>query len=322
MQSRLWGELKGRFGWRATRMVLLADGRPVSGAQILCRRLPWGQWLAYVPKGPIVDWTDRPMAQATLEAVEQAARRSGAAVVIVEPDVQDDASLATWLRSLDWRPTRPVQPRSTIVIDLADDEALMAQMKPKWRYNIRLAERRGVTVREGTEEDLPAIYELMKETAQRDGFAIHVRDYYETAYRLFAPGQRAVWLLAEHEGRLLAAIVVFAHGERAWYFWGASSTHGRQVMPNHALQWAAMRWARERGCRRYDLWGIPDEVGCDPDAITAEDLRRGDGLWGVFRFKQGFGGQVVRFVGAWEKPISPLGYALYRLGMRWRGRSE
>jgi lipid II:glycine glycyltransferase (peptidoglycan interpeptide bridge formation enzyme) len=256
--------------------------------------------------------------------VEALARRARAALLLIEPDLPDGPEAAARLTALGLRSAaRSIQPRSTIVVSLeGDDEALLAGMKPKWRYNVRLAARKGVTVRSGSPTDLPAVYALMQETARRDGFAIHAQEYYAAAHDLFAPAGRAVWLLAEHEGRLLAAIVAFVQGERAWYFWGASASEGRNLMPNHALQWAAMRWAHDHGCREYDLWGIPDEVGQNPDAYTASDIEQGDGLWGVYRFKQGFGGRVVRWAGAWERPLSPVGYALYRLGWRFRRVGE
>ena len=130
------------------------------------------------------------------------------------------------------------------------------------------------------------------------------------------------WLLAEDEGEMLAAIAVFALGTRAWYMWGASGESGRNLMPNHALQWAAMRWAKARGCTLYDLWGIPDEVGANPDAYTEPESWGEGGLWGVYRFKQGFGGQVVRYTGAWDMPLSRPGYALYKLALRVRRRER
>jgi lipid II:glycine glycyltransferase (peptidoglycan interpeptide bridge formation enzyme) len=193
-------------------------------------------------------------------------------------------------------------------------------MKSKWRYNVRLAARKGVTVREGTEADLPAFQRLMDETGQRDDFAVHSSDYHAAAYRLFAPAGQAVWLLAEYENKLLAGIVVFGFGDKAWYFWGASCGLHRNLMPNHALQWAAMRWARERGCRTYDLWGIPNEVGVDPAAYEDPENWESGGLWGVYRFKRGFGGRIVRTIGAWDMVYSPVGYRLYRMAVALRQR--
>ena len=319
MQHRRWGELKARFGWRVQRVALRRAGSLIAGAQLLLRPLPWGQALAYVPKGPLTSYGDDEANRQLLAALVRLARRCRAAVLMLEPDCEEGPQpLPTWMTE-GWRPARPIQPRSTILIDLdGDDETLLARMKPKWRYNVRLAARKGVIVRPGSAADLPAVYALMEETARRDGFAVHAAPYYATAYDLFARDGQAVWWLAEYEGTLLAAIVTFVHGARAWYFWGASASVGRNLMPNHALQWAALRWARARGCRSYDLWGIPDEVGEDPAAYAGVEPERQGGLWGVYRFKQGWGGRIVRFVGAWELPLSAPGYTLYRLATRLR----
>jgi lipid II:glycine glycyltransferase (peptidoglycan interpeptide bridge formation enzyme) len=223
------------------------------------------------------------------------------------------------LAQLGLRPGHEVQPRSTVLVDLTPEpDDILAGMKSKWRYNIRLAKRKGVTIRQGTRADLSAVYELMQKTAQRDEFSIHSPHYYRAAYDLFA-GQSsatldqpaATWLLAEHQGDLLSAIVIFALGHRAWYFWGASSNLRRNLMPNHLLQWEAICWARERGCRVYDLWGIPDAVGRDPSVDDDPTAWGSDGLWGVFRFKRGFGGRIERSAGAWDMVISRLGYWLY-----------
>ncbi len=223
------------------------------------------------------------------------------------------------MRELGFQPSpHRVQPLTTIVVDLSGSEdAILARMKQKWRYNIRLSERKGVTVRAGGLADLPAIQVLMDATGARDGFGIHDAAYYRRATELFAPDMMT-WLLAEHEGNLLAAIAVFAFGRTAYYMWGASADDGRNVMPNHAVQWAAMRWARGRGCAAYDLWGVPDEVGDDPAAYADPESWGQGGLWGVYRFKQGFGGEVVRFTGAWDMPLSRPGYALYKLALRVR----
>ena len=324
LQTGRWAQLKASFGWQSQRVVLRTiprDDAPIlGGASILLRRLPWGQTLAYVPKGPAVDWEDPTQARAVLTMAREAALRLRAALLKIEPEQPDSPALAAQLASYGFRPSpQRIQPLSTIHIDLnSDEEAILARMKPKWRYNIRLAERKGVVVRAGQAADLPAIQRLMEATGLRDRFATHSTAYYARASELFVPPGLATWLLAEADGALLAAIAVFALGQNAWYMWGASADEGRNLMPNHALQWAAMRWARERGCTRYDLWGIPDEVGADPAAYAEPESWGEGGLWGVYRFKQGFGGQVVRYTGAWDLPLSRAGYGLYRLALRVR----
>ncbi len=324
LQTARWARLKSAFGWTARRVALRtipkADAPIEGGASILFRRLPWGQTLAYIPRGPAVDWRNPAQVHAVLTMARNAAAKEHAALLKIEPEAPESDDLAAVLEANGYRrsPQR-VQPLSTIHVDLkGSEDEILGRMKQKWRYNIRLAERKGVTVREGGVDDLPAIQRLMDATGARDGFGVHNADYHRQATDLFAPSGLLAWRLAEHEGRLLAAIAVFALGVTAIYMWGASSDEDRNLMPNHAVQWDAMRWARSRGCTVYDLWGIPDEVGAAPESYAEPDSWGQGGLWGVYRFKQGFGGAVVRYTGAWDLPISPLGHALYGLALRVR----
>jgi lipid II:glycine glycyltransferase (peptidoglycan interpeptide bridge formation enzyme) len=306
LQSAAWGQLKADFGWEPVRLA--AAG---SGAQVLIRRLPLGFRLAYVPRGPVGPWLSD-----LLPDLLKVSREAGAFLLKVEPDVPD-GDLEEEMQRHGFIPSpQTVQPQRTLVVDIrGDEEGLLARMNPKTRYNIRLAERRGVTVRPS--DDVAAFHELLKRTSARDEFPVHTPDYYLRAYRAFHPRQECELLLAEKEGRLLAGLMVFARAARAWYLYGASSDQDRNLMPTYLLQWEAMRWARTRGCESYDLWGIPDEP---LEILEAEFSRRGDGLWGVYRFKRGFGGRLMRTVGAWDLPLQPQIYRLYALvATRFRG---
>jgi peptidoglycan pentaglycine glycine transferase (the first glycine) len=207
-----------------------------------------------------------------------------------------------------------IQPPRTIIVDLrsAEDE-ILARMKQKTRYNIRLAEKKGVTVRPW--DDLPAFHQMMLVTGGRDGFGVHSLEYYQRAYRLFHPKGMAELLVAEYENRPLAALMVFACGRRAWYMYGASTDEERNRMPTYLLQWEAMRWARSKGAEEYDLWGVPDE---NEDTLEAHFTERSDGLWGVYRFKRGFGGELRRAVQAMDRVYNPLLYQLYLWRMAGR----
>ena len=317
-------------------MALLDEtGALVTGAQILLRRVA-GLTIAYVPRGPVTVWRDATLTDRLMDAVVAVARQAGAAVLKLEPELVDTPTSHAVLAGYGLCEVgETVQPPSTIMLDISGDEAtILKRMKSKWRYNIRLAERKGVVVREASKADLAAFNKLMATTGERDGFTVHSPAYYTAAYDLFVP-DHAAFLIAEYQGEPLAAIVVFAYSETAWYLWGASSNRERNRMPNHALQWAAIRWAKERGVTRYDLWGIPDDLGKLANGlnnwggtpvpshglpVNVNDLPDGE-LWGVYRFKQGFGGDVVRHVGAWEMPILPLAYKAYRLGLSAREQS-
>ncbi|HSR30692.1 MAG TPA: peptidoglycan bridge formation glycyltransferase FemA/FemB family protein [Anaerolineae bacterium] len=322
LQSWAWGELKARFGWRVQR-VAVDD----ACAQVLFRSLPGGLGtIAYVPKGPLADFRDLRGLQALLEAIHPLARKERAICLKIEPNLTDSPELAGQLQALGLRPSpQAVQPRRTILVDLdAEPEQVLGRMKQKTRYNVRLAARKGVTVRPGGVADLPAFYQLMEVTAKRDGFGIHTQAYYETAHHLFVSSGQGQLLLAEYQGQLLAGLVVFvlgstAHGGTACYMYGASSDQHRNLMATYLLQWEAMLWAREQGCRTYDLWGVPDE---DEAILEAEFSKRSDGLWGVYRFKRGFGGRLVRTAGAWDLVYAPLRYRLYTLAVGWLGRGQ
>jgi len=320
LQTTPWGELKAAFGWQAEQVALAGeDGNLLAGAQLLYRRLPGGAGcLAYVPRGPLLDWDDAAAVAATKAALATAARARRAVVLTVEPDLPDEPRCRQALAAQGFGPSPlgSIQPQRTLVVDLSgDEEAILAAMKSKTRYNIRLAQREGVTARAATAADLPAFHRLMAATAARDGFAVHAPAYYERAFHLFVPRHWAQLLLAEVAGAPVAALMVFALGRRAWYLYGASGDEQRNKMPTYLLQWEAMRWARSRGCSEYDLWGVPDE---DAETLEAGFTRRSDGLWGVYRFKRGFGGQLRRTVGAWDLPLRPLLYRAYTWAARRR----
>ena len=297
LQRGAWGELKAGFGWDVAR--LQAGG---GAAQVLFRRLPLGLTFGYIPKGPLgADW------QALWPELDALCRRKRAIFLKVEPDTWEPVEPVRLAQLEKFIPSRPVQPQRTVVIDLAgSEEDWLGRMKQKTRYNVRLAERKGIRVRPST--DLESFQRLMEITGRRDGFGVHASAYYRRAFELFSTGSHCVLLQAEYEGRPLAALMAFACGERAWYFYGASSDAERSRMPTYLLQWEALRWAAGLGCREYDLWGIPDLA---EEELEGEFSARSDGLWGVYRFKRGFGGQVRRAAGAWDRVYMPLLYRAY-----------
>jgi peptidoglycan pentaglycine glycine transferase (the first glycine) len=289
-------------------------------AQVLFRCLPAGLGtIAYVPRGPVVEFESESAVRELLAAISSLAHEERALCLKIEPNLEDDPSLGKGLAALGFRSSpQTIQPRRTILVDLDDEpEALLGRMKQKTRYNIRLAERKGIRVRPGDEADLKAFYELMERTSERDRFGIHSQAYYEMVYRLFVPMDRGRLFLAEYNGQLLAGLVVLVFGDTAIYMYGASSDEERQRMPTYLLQWRAMLWAREQGCHTYDLWGVPDE---DETTLEAELTQHGDGLWSVYRFKRGFGGRLVRTCGAWDLVYAPLRYRFYIAAVQWLAR--
>jgi lipid II:glycine glycyltransferase (peptidoglycan interpeptide bridge formation enzyme) len=306
LQSTHWGNLKSAFGW-SMQHVIAGD----LGAQVLFRTLPLGLKLAYIPMGPLGDWL--PDLIPTLDAL---CREHGAFMLKIEPDAISDPALEKRLVEAGFHlSTQTIQPPRTILVDLwEDEETILACMKQKTRYNIRLAGRKGVTVRPW--DDIAGFAAMTQETAERDAFGAHNQAYFQKAYDLFHSTGLCELLVAEVEREPVAALMVFAQGQRAWYFYGASRDLHREKMPAYLLQWEAMRWAKAKGCKVYDLWGIPD---ANEEELEAQFTKRSDGLWGVYRFKRGFGGQVTRTIGAWDRIYNPLKYRLYQLALRIRG---
>jgi len=304
LQTDAWGELKRAFGWQP---VYLSNGE--AGALILFRRLPLGLSLAYLPRGPV----GPPSAWGKLWPEVDALCRARRAVFLkVEPDGWEDGLSQGPPPGFIPSP-HTIQPPRTLVLDLSGaEEEILGRMKQKTRYNIRLAARKGVRVQPAA--DLETFHRLMLETGERDGFGVHSLEYYRRAYELFHPRGECELLLADHAGQVLGGLMIFARGGRAWYFYGASASQQRELMASYLLQWEAIRWARARGCHEYDLWGVPD---ADAEALEAGFQTRSDGLWGVYRFKRGFGGQLRRSPGPWDRIYQPL---LYRLYLRRVGR--
>jgi lipid II:glycine glycyltransferase (peptidoglycan interpeptide bridge formation enzyme) len=156
-----------------------------------------------------------------------------------------------------------------------------------------------VTVRSGEISDLPQLYRMYAETSARDGFVIRDEAYYQLVWSTFMQTGIAEALVAKAGGEMAAGLMLFHFARQAWFLYGMSREQHREKMPGYLLQWEAMRRAKESGCQVYDLWGAPDEF---------DDS---DPLWGVYRFKEGFNGQVVRHIGAWDLPVRPVYYRLY-----------
>jgi peptidoglycan pentaglycine glycine transferase (the first glycine) len=334
LQSWEWASVKEQYGWEKRPMLWMEGNTPRAAAMLLRKPLRWGGFaarlsLVYLPKGPLLDWEDVSLRQQVLDDLQRLAHRFGALFLKIDPDVilgygvpgreeaREEATgwaIAGELERRGWRfSPEQVQFRNTVWVDLRLEEAqLLAQMKQKTRYNIRLAERKGVYVRLATPADWPLLYEMYAETAQRDGFIIREREYYYRVWERFSRPEgeaapRAEALIAEVEGEAVAGLFLFSFAGRAYYLYGMSRALHREKMPTYLLQWEAMRRARAQGCTMYDLWGAPDE------------FQEGDRLWGVFRFKEGLGGQVVRTLGAWDYTIWPFGYRLFTSWLpRWR----
>jgi peptidoglycan pentaglycine glycine transferase (the first glycine) len=346
LQTWEWGKVKSQFGWQPShllwhqqddRYTISINRFPdhhnelqlVAAALVLQRNVRIGGLskklgVIYVPKGPILDWVDVPLRHQVLKDLRVFAQKHNAIFIKIDPDFelgtgipgnpgsienQVAASVINDLQLDGWQFSHEqVQFRNTVLINLEPDEnELLAGMKQKTRYNVNLALRKGVVVRTAKPGDIDQLIRMYAETSVRDGFVIRSDGYYREVWSsfMFHPGPIhfdqpvAEALIAEMDGESIAAVIIFRFSGKAWYLYGMSRTAHRDKMPNYLLQWEAIKRAKAAGCKIYDLWGAPDEfVDSDP-------------LWGVFRFKEGLGGTVHRYLGAWDLPLNRMLYRLY-----------
>ncbi len=295
LQSWMWGILKERQNWQASRFLWRdkENGYPLAAAQLLTQQRGHLR-LGYIPKGPILDWNDISLVAQVLSDLEAHAQSQKLLLLKLDPDVQANTrqgeTVVTLLKRHNWHASfEQIQFRNTMILNLEPNlSTLMAQMKSKWRYNIRLAVRRGVIVREARDQELPMLYEMYEETAKRDNFVIREPAYYLDVWRRFRDAGLALHLVAEADQTPLAMAILLHFGPCMWYMYGASYSRHRNLMPNHLLQWEAMRRAKALGCTTYDLWGAPNY------------LHKSDPMWGVYRFKLGFGANFVAHIGAFD----------------------
>lgn len=347
LQTYEWGQVKAKYGWepiyliwdnegklieaRDRKLLSSFDFQPSAAALVLKRQIIGNGFAArlsvlYSPKGPLLDWADQPLRARVLNDLQAFAKKEGAIFLKMDPDlvlgtgiparesdVPDIAgqSIRSELMQRGWKYSADqIQFKNTVLIDLSPSEdELLAQMKQKTRYNIRLAQKKGVTLRVGTPDDIAMLYKMYAETSVRDGFVIRDEGYYKRVWQLFMvdlPSPITTYqfpfaesLIAQVDNEPVAAIFVFCFAGRAYYVYGMSRDVHREKMPAYLLQWEAIKRAKANGCSGYDLWGAPDVFD------------ESDSMWGVYRFKEGLGGKVVRTLGAWDFAPNPLWYKLY-----------
>ncbi len=318
LQSGQWADLKRSNQW-IPRYLVWEDLQGQIGAAVCIhqKKVPIidhfsKATLLYAPRGPIMDWSNLDLVNQVIIELEQFAKAEGAIFLKIDPDLTIEQheerktspsgrSLKEYLSSRQWIFSQDqLQFRNTILIDLTEStDELLQRMKQKTRYNIRLAARKGVSIRVGGEIDLPGLYQMYAETSNRDGFVIRTREYYLKVWEQLMRDGMATPLIAEAEGEPLAAIILFHFAKRAYYFYGMSMDKHREWMPNHLLQWQAIQYAKSIGCEVYDFWGAPDRMD------------EADPMFGVYRFKEGFSGKLVYGLGAWDFPARPAWYQFY-----------
>jgi lipid II:glycine glycyltransferase (peptidoglycan interpeptide bridge formation enzyme) len=310
LQLGAWATVKAVNGWRPVRFAVGAGPAIEIGAQILIRRprpLPWG--FAYAPRGPVAaTWSRASIGAFTAEARAGLDRVGRVSHLRIDPELEADGphdpggELRDALRGAGWRPAPAIQPASTRLIDLREPEAaLWAGLRKKWRQYVNKARSGGVTVVDGAAEDLPTFYRIYRETADRAGFLIRAESAYQDVWRAYAPAGRARLLFARLPGgEPVAALFLVRCGGRVVEPYGGMTTAGAESRANYLLKWEAIRSSRDAGAAIYDLWGLAHP--------------------GIAHFKTGFGGREVRYIGAWDLVLDPLGRRVYAMGQAVRIR--
>ena len=325
LQAWEWGGVK-RPDWTPLRWGVFQDGTLTGGAAILRRKLPLVGNFYYAPRGPLLsDWSDEAALTALLAAIQARAAADKAAFLKIDPALPVERTDAAVLLqkhgfspppSFDAQGFGGTQPRCVMQLDLAGrtEAELLASFKPQARRNIKLStEKHGVeVVSDLTRDDLGVFNDLMQVTGERDGFRPRPLSYFQTLWDKLVSAGLAKLFLTRYEGQTLSGALCFVIGDKAWYVYGASSNEQRNVMPNYAMQWAMIRWARERGCAWYDFRGVSPRRRTEGEA--AAELEKEDHLQGLNRFKEGFGTRYVEYLGELDLVYNKTAYWLYTQG--------
>jgi lipid II:glycine glycyltransferase (peptidoglycan interpeptide bridge formation enzyme) len=320
LQTWEWSEIKKSTGWTPDFYVFEdEEGNIKAASLVLIReqrltRLGPTLRILYLPQGPLLDWSDDQLARNVLSELIDYAKNHQASYIKIDPPVvpedkripgvNDEILISQetqqWMIKEGWLfSNQQIQFKNSFWIDLTPTaDELLAGMKQKTRYNIRLSERKEIEVREGNESDLDLLYTMYLETSIRDGFIIRPKEYYLDVWGKFINSKMAIPLIATFQGEPVAALILFHFAGKSYYLYGMSTDNHREKMPNYLLQWEAIKHSKQLGCEIYDLWGAPDVFD------------ESDRMWGVYRFKEGLGGKVVQTLGAYDYPTSRFTYTI------------
>lgn len=288
LQSWEWADLQKQLGNKVWLLGVEDNGKLIASALVILKQVMGFKYL-YCPRGPIVETSSGPGAslEFLFTEINKLAKKQGAKFLRWEPIFE--LPINNW----SMQPTIPVQPKSTIVLDLtASNDKLLANMHQKTRYNIRLAKKKGVVIEELSANQWPEVWPIMQQTKTRDAFSLHAKDYYQKL--IDQPINKL--LVAKYQDQAIALAIICVFGNTATYLHGGSANVHRNVMAPFLLQWQAIKYAKSAGCQHYDFNGIDEQK------------------WpGVTRFKKGFNGQEINYLGTFDLIYSPVYYWIYKV---------
>jgi lipid II:glycine glycyltransferase (peptidoglycan interpeptide bridge formation enzyme) len=305
-QSIEWGNVK--TSWK--KEVILAEdssGKIIGSLMVWIRKIPIFGNIMYSARGPVCDIHNIEVLKQITEGAKVLAKKYNAIVLRIEPDIESsDTEFRDIMLELgysikdDAKNFRDeIQPRYVFRLDTKNktEDEIFKAFHQKTRYNVRLATKKGVTVKEGTKEDLKDFHKIMITTGIRDGFITRPLEYFEKMYDCLGPEHMKI-LMAYYDGKPISGVIPIMYGNKTWYLYGASSNEHRNLMPNYLLQWEMIKIAISRKSDIYDLRGVPG---------IADDSN------GLYRFKKGFGAEYTEFVGEVYMAYKPLMYKLYKI---------
>ncbi len=321
LQTSLWADVKRENGWEPFYLLWKGlEGNIIAGTLILERTVKLINLIPvkvhYCPKGPLLKTIDNDEISEVIKGLQAFSKNRKGIFIKIDPDfvseiqteyIANISSLNYYpeflelLKRNNWIESKDqIQFRNTIIIPLdKPEEEILMDMKQKTRYNIRLSERKGVKVRVGNKSDFEELFRLYAVTALRDNFVIRSKRYYLSLWERFFEAGLCEPIIAELDEEILAAVIIYFYSGKAYYVYGMSSEKNRNLMATYLLQWKAIQIAKDKKCKMYDFWGAPDV------------LNENDRMWGVYKFKLGFGGVFLRTVGAWDFPSNKVAYLIY-----------
>ena len=307
LQSYEWGEFRSSKKVEILRLGEYKGDRLEDVYQISLHQIPKTPWkIGYCPKSNIPS-------KEVVKKIVELVREKGVVMVKFEPNVkkeEGEARMKKWRKEFPIVEGNPLFTRYTFWLNLKKSkEELMAEMKSKTRYNVRLAEKRGVKVIEdSSKKGFEDYWKLMEATTKRQGFYAHDKRYHEKMWEVMSESKQAHLFKAVFEDKVLTAWVLLKLNKVLYYPYGASSREHRELMANNLIMWEVIKFGKKEGCELFDMWG---SLGTDPD--------KNDPWYGFHRFKEGYGAELVEFVGSWDLIIKPVLYWLYRGGnkVRW-----
>ncbi len=291
-QSGEWAKVKEN--WEHKIIVVRKDGRITGSMSILLKKMPIvNSYMMYAPRGFVCNLQDKEtLEKLTIEA-KKIAKEYKAFIFRLDPDIPNkDENFKSLMKSLGYKLKNNiktindvVQPKYVYRLNIKGktEEEVFKSFKEKTRYNIRLSLKKNVKIREGNREDIPIFYDILKETSKRDHFFIRDIKYFEKIYDIMYP-KFAKILIAEYDDKPIAVAMPIYYGNKVWYLYGGSSNEHRNLMPTYLLQWEMIKWALEKGCDIYDFGGISGYKD------------KNSNMYGVYRFKSGFNGEIVEFI--------------------------